>query len=161
MAVVFALFGQHPVPRQTSRFSIALPTEATIDPLRGSVAVSPDGTRMVYVTTTIGRTATAGARGPSIAMSRPGSPAPTAASDPFFSPDGDWIGFFARGSLQKVPFQRRRRHTSLRRPIRHGWRRGAPDGTIVFGGWTGGGWARVPATGGEPFVLAARHRRLP
>ncbi|MGH9200873.1 MAG: winged helix-turn-helix domain-containing protein, partial [Vicinamibacterales bacterium] len=55
MAVVFALFGQHPIERRTSRFSIALPTEATIDPLRGSVAVSADGTRTVYVASIGGR----------------------------------------------------------------------------------------------------------
>ena len=101
MAVVFALFGQHPVERRTSRFSIALPTEATVDPLRGSVAVSPDGTRMVYVATIGGRQMLA--CGPSIATSRTPIDGTEGASDPFFSPDGNWIGFFAHGSLQKCP----------------------------------------------------------
>ncbi len=152
MAVVFALFGQHPIERRTSRFSIALPTEATVDPLRGSVAVSPDGTRMIYVTTIGGRQ--------QLAMRTIDRDEPAAvegtegASDPFFSPDGNWIGFFARGSLQKVPVTGG--VPTLLSAARAGmgatWSR---DGTIVFGGGPGGGLARVSASGGEPFVLAS------
>ena len=50
IAMVFAVFGQRPQPpRPITRFTIALPEDMTLDPLRGSVAVSSDGTRMVYV----------------------------------------------------------------------------------------------------------------
>ena len=60
------------------------------------------------------------------------------ASDPFFSPDGEWVGFFAHGSLQKVRVDggapiviargegRRRRHLDGRRHHRvrrRSWRR--------------------------------------
>ena len=56
IAIVFALFGQRPPePRPTMRFTIALPDNMAIDPLRGSVAVSADGTRMVYVAIAGGR----------------------------------------------------------------------------------------------------------
>ena len=76
------------------------------------------------------------------------------ASDPFFSPDGNWIGFFARGSLQKIAVTGG--VPSLLSAARAGlgatW---SPDGTIVFGGGPGGGLARVPASGGEPVVLAS------
>ncbi len=152
MAVVFALFGQHPVERRTSRFSIALPTEATVDPLRGSVAVAPDGARMIYVATIGGRQM--------LAMRTIDRDEPVAmegtegASDPFFSPDGHWIGFFARGSLQKVPVTGGvpTLLSAARAGLGAAWSR---DGTIVFGGGPGGGLARVSASGGEPFVLAS------
>mgnify|MGYP000122484884 CR=1 FL=1 len=36
-----------------SRFSISLPSNATIDPMRGSIAVSLDGTRVAYVVTEV------------------------------------------------------------------------------------------------------------
>jgi serine/threonine-protein kinase len=76
------------------------------------------------------------------------------AADPFFSPDGTWIGFFAQGTLKKL-------HVDGGTPVvlcaaRAGagatWAR---DGTIVFGGGPGGGLARVSAEGGAPTVLAA------
>jgi serine/threonine-protein kinase len=152
MAVVFALFGQHPIERRTSRFSIALPTEATVDPLRGSVAVSPDGRRMIYVATMGGRQQLA------LRDIDRDEPVPMdgtdGASDPFFSPDGDWIGFFARGSLQKVPVTGGvpTLLCAARAGLGAAWSR---DGTIVFGGGPGGGLARVSASGGEPFVLAS------
>src|SRR5262245_8050962 len=151
MAVVFALFGQHPVERRTSRFSIALPTEATVDPLRGSVAVSPDGTRMTYVAAIGGRQQLA------LRTIDRDEPVPIAgtdgASDPFFSPDGNWIGFFARGSLQKIPASGgvATLLCAARAGLGATWSR---DGTIIFGGGPGGGLARVAATGGEPVVLA-------
>jgi serine/threonine-protein kinase len=70
------------------------------------------------------------------------------ASDPFFSPDGQWIGFFARGSLQKV------RIDGGLPMVLAAARAGAgatwtSDNTIVFGGGPGGGLARVSAAAGS------------
>ena len=151
IAVVFAAFGQRAAPRTTSRFSIALPTGAPIDPLRGSIAVSPDGSRIAYVAN--------GEYGSQLFLRTVDRDEPSPidgtdnAASPFFSPDGEWIGFFAKGSLQRV------RATGgvplLICPARAGagatW---SADGTIVFGGGPGGGLARVSAAGGEPVVLA-------
>jgi serine/threonine-protein kinase len=77
-----------------------------------------------------------------------------AASDPFFSPDGDWVGFFAHGSLKKL------RVTGGTAVVLCAARAAAgaswgTDGTIVFGGGPGGGLARVSEDGGEPIVVAA------
>lgn len=152
MAIVFAAFGQHPVARQTSRFSIALPNDAPVDPLRGSVAVSPDGSRMVYVAV--------GGAGSQLFLRTidRDEPTPIAGSDgaaaPFFSPDGEWIGFFAHGSLQKLPV------TGGRPVVLCAARAGAgatwsADGTIVFGGGPGSGLARISASQGDPVVLAS------
>lgn len=145
VAVVFALLGQHSIERQTSRFSISLRGDATIDPLRGSVAVSLDGSRLAYVATSSGRSQLflrSVDRDEAVAI-----PGTEDASDPFFSPDAAWIGFFAHGSLQKV------RLNGGSPIVIAAARAGAgatwtADHTIVFGGGPGGGLARVGASAG-------------
>lgn len=153
IAIVFAVLGQRPpVTRPTMRFTIALPEETAIDPLRGSVAVSADGTRMVYAALTAGR--------PRLFLRTIDRDAPQpidgsdGASDPFFSPDGQWVGFFAHGSLKKLQLDGGTPVVlcAARAGAGASWAR---DGTIVFGGGPGGGLARVSADGGEPVVLTA------
>lgn len=67
-----------------------------------SLALSPDGTRLAF----IGATSAGG--NPMLYVRRldqlQASPIATAegAFSPFFSPDGEWIGFFAQGKLRKV-----------------------------------------------------------
>ena len=134
------------------RFTIALPDNMAIDPLRGSVAVSADGTRMVYV-------AIAGGR-PRLMLRTIDRDAPQlidgsdGAADPFFSPDGRWIGFFARGTLKKLSVEGGTPVAlcAARAGAGASWGR---DGTIVFGGGAGGGLSRVSQDGGDPVVLTA------
>lgn len=148
VAMVFALFGQQPPkPRPTMRFTMALPADATLDPLRGSLAVSADGTRVVYAAIHAGR--------PRLFLRTVDRDDPTLiegsdeASDPFFSPDGQWIGFFAHGSLKKLRLEGGRA-TVLCQARAGGGASWGSDGTIVFGGGPGGGLARISADGGEP-----------
>ena len=151
VAIALAAFGESPVERRVSRFSISLPQDATMDPRRGSVAVSLDGSRLAYVSTTAGRSQLY-----LRSMDRD-EPVPIAgtdgASDPFFSPTGEWIGFFAHGNLQRVRVEG-----------------GAPvvlcaaDGgagatwtgnnTIWFGGGPGGGLAWINASAGNRLIGA-------
>lgn len=153
IAIVFALFGQRPPDvRPTMRFTIALPDDAAIDPLRGSVAVSADGTRMVYAALHAGRPRlflrTIDRDAPQLVEGSEG------AADPFFSPDGEWLGFFAYGSLKKLRVSGGTPVTLCAARAGAGASWGA-DGTIVFGGGPGGGLARVSEEGGEPGVVAA------
>ena len=94
-------FGQRPPePRPTMRFTIALPEDTAIDPLRGSVAVSPTARAWSTSRCTSGR--------PRLFLRTIDRDAPEpidgsdGAADPFFSPDGEWVGFFAHGSLKKL-----------------------------------------------------------
>ena len=73
------------------------------------------------------------------------------ASDPFFSLDGEWIGFFAEGKLKKVAARGSAVLTLCDAPNGRGgaWTK---DGSIIatLDATTGIGLSRVPASGGAP-----------
>jgi serine/threonine-protein kinase len=66
-----------------------------------SIDISPDGTQLVYVGEAGGRTNLF--LRPLADTSSTMLPGTDGATEPFFSPDGSWIGFFAEGRLAKVP----------------------------------------------------------
>jgi serine/threonine protein kinase/Tol biopolymer transport system component len=74
------------------------------------------------------------------------------ASGPFFSPDGQWVGFFADGKLKKISVAGGSPLSLCDAPAPQGatW---APDGTILFNPDWRRGLERVSATGGNPEVL--------
>jgi len=73
-----------------------------------------------------------------------------AAGNPFFSPDGRWIGFGAGGKLKKVALDGGAVVTFADAPQFRGGSWG-DDGTILFSrGGPGAGLLRVSAGGGEP-----------
>jgi serine/threonine protein kinase len=84
--------------RDLARFSWVLPSDTG---LWSAPAVSPDGSRITWA----GVSPTAGAqlfvRDLSAGQATPLA-GTSGARQPFWSPDGQWIGFFARGKLQKV-----------------------------------------------------------
>jgi serine/threonine-protein kinase len=68
---------------------------------QGVLAVSPDGSRLVFVTRAADGVSRLAMR--PLDQSRSTVLAGTEnAQDPFFSPSGDWIGFFADGKLKKI-----------------------------------------------------------
>jgi len=66
-----------------------------------AVAISPDGTRLVYVATQGGTQRLYLRAMDSLQEAQP-IPGTEAASSPFFSPDSQWLGFAAGGGLKKV-----------------------------------------------------------
>jgi serine/threonine protein kinase len=110
-------------------------------------ALSPDGRRLVYVA--------ALANQPSQLWVRPLDslqPVPLSgtvgAEYPFWSADGESIGFFAGGDLKRLDFGGGPPRSLAAAPNGRGgtWSR---DGTIVFAPTTQSGLYRVPAGGGE------------
>jgi serine/threonine-protein kinase len=120
---------------------------------RITAAISPDGVRLAFV-----------ARGPAgkqqLATRLLDQPKATLlsgtenAADPFFSPDGQWIGFFADGKMKKISVQGGAAVTLCDAPGARGASWGE-DGWIVVTliPTPGGGLSRVPAAGGTPQAL--------
>ena len=115
--------------------------------LNASIAISPDGRLLAYA-------AEDGAG--SALFLRPldrfetSRLAGTEGADmPFFSPDGQWVGFFAVGRLKKVSVERGSAVTIARAPHARGGSWG-PDDIIVF---SATGLHRVSADGGAPEQL--------
>jgi serine/threonine-protein kinase len=86
------------------------------------------------------------------------------AFNPFFSPDGEWIGFFTTNELKRAPVSGGAVQTICRAGgLLRGGATWAPDGTIYFTPYTqpsssagpGSGVFRVPASGGEPAVVTS------
>ncbi len=74
------------------------------------------------------------------------------AINPFFSPEGDWIGFFAGGELRRISVRGGTAVTVCDAPNGHGgsWQ---DDGTIVFGHGGSPILLRVSSGGGMPQPL--------
>jgi serine/threonine-protein kinase len=79
------------------------------------------------------------------------------ASCPFFSPDGQWIGFFAQGRLKKVSLTTGITQTLCDAPFGRGgsW---APDGSIYFAATNSSGLSKVSADGGSPVEVTTLDR---
>jgi serine/threonine-protein kinase len=114
-----------------------------------TVAISPDGRRLVYP-----------ARGPDGAQllatrlldqAQPTLlPGTENGRDPFFSPDGQWIGFFASSQLKKISVQggvpvNIASTTGVTSPLGASW---GQDGTIVAGAGISQPLSRIPGAGG-------------
>ncbi len=80
------------------------------------------------------------------------------ARQPFFSPDGEWVGYFVDTRLMKISLAGGEPLTvsTLSRGARDGsW---GGDGSIVYGAGYGKGLARVSANGGRPETLTRPDR---
>jgi eukaryotic-like serine/threonine-protein kinase len=123
----------------------------------GPLALSPDGRHVAYVAAGGGRSqlyhrrldtfesrAIVGTEG---------------ARYPFFSPDGEWVGFFANGKLQRVSMQGGAPLAVCATPTVGRGATWADDGTIVFDPGAAG-LMQVAAAGGTPKPVASRDNAL-
>ena len=148
---VWALMRSTPEP--TLRLSINLPHGTPMTGpfgTAGTLALSPDGSRLAYVGET------GGARLLYVRSLDQLDFTPLAGTEnalyPFFSPDGEWIGFFEiqAGTLKKISVRGGPAMTLCEAPFPGGASWGTQN-TIVFA--SGGDLFRVPATGGASEVL--------
>jgi serine/threonine-protein kinase len=122
---------------------------------RVDLALSPDGTRLVYVGGDKQRTQLY-VRDLSQLESNaiPGTELPgVQEGNPFFSPDGQWIGFFAEGKLKKVALSGGSPIVLCDAPTGRGGSWGEDD-FIVFAPSLTSGLSRIPAAGGVTEVLS-------
>ena len=143
---VWSVMYREPPPRPVVRSSLPLPSGDSLSYTdRHVVALSSDGTRFVYSANNqlylraMDQTEATPVRGTD-----------GGARSPFFSPDGEWVGFYTNGRLKKVAIRggapvRLCEATAL-------WgARWEADDTIVFG--QPEGIMHVSADGGTPEVL--------
>jgi serine/threonine-protein kinase len=119
---------------------------------QGVLAISPDGARLVF--------AARGADGVLrlatrlLDQSRSILLAGTEnAQDPFFSPNSDWIGFFADGKLKKISVRGGAPVTLCVAQGPRGASWGDDDNIIAALGLGNAGLSRIPAAGGTPTLV--------
>ena len=87
-------------PRPISRFSHVLPEDQQFTAIgRPLVALSPDGTKIVYVAD---QRLYLRPMDEMESRQLPGTSEGEVVGSPFFSPDGQWIGYFVIGELRKI-----------------------------------------------------------
>ncbi|MEA2238701.1 MAG: eukaryotic-like serine/threonine-protein kinase [Thermoanaerobaculia bacterium] len=152
-AAVAAFLFRRPAPADTPLLlSITMPKHGSLDEW-GQAILSPDGSSIAFMART-GDTSSSGAASYSLWV-RPIDradprqlPGTQGASEPFFSPDGRSVGFFAQGKLKRIALAGGPPQTICDAPLSYGaaWSR---DGVILFCGQDGPLF-RVDANGGTP-----------
>ena len=132
-------------PPHVVRLVHPLPAGHHITGLGDGLALSPDGTRIVYASDQRLYLRALDSLDP---VAIPGT---EEATQPFFSPDGEWLGFSAGGSLKKVSLRGGGAVTIAPVAGDASWAR---DGTILVD-VSYRGVLRVPAAGGDPVTLVA------
>jgi WD40 repeat protein len=139
-------------PQPTTRMAINLPPGQQLAGLENgpAVALSPDGTHLAYAAIQ-GGTQQLYLRAMDSLESKPilGT---EGAFSPFFSPDGQWLGFFADGKLKKISVSGGPAVTVGDASLPRGASWGS-QGMIAFAPTTAGALQRVSEGGGAPQPL--------
>ena len=133
-----------PVERALVRLDVDLGPDVSLGSPAGTDSIlSPDGTRLVYVSQ--GRLFTRRLDQPN-ATELAGI---QGAFAPFFSPDGQWVAFFGGGKLQKISVEGGSAITlcNTTHPRGGSW---GEDGNIIASLGINGGLSRIPSAGGPP-----------
>jgi len=138
--------------KNVAHVQVSLPSGDQLGTSGLIVALSDDGTKLAYVGI---RDGVQQVYVRALDDTEPKALAGTeGASNPFFSPDGQWIGFFARGKMEKIPIGGGVTATIICDAVdSNGGASWGPDDTIVFTPSGLSGLWRVPAAGGAPRAL--------
>ncbi len=151
LALGVAWRATRPVERPLMRLNVDLGPEAVAEQ-RTVFALSPNGRRIVFIART--------SDGKHVLASRQLDEAKLdllrgteGAADPFFSPDSEWIGFFADSKLKKISVQGGAAVTlseATPNPRGASW---SEDGSIVLAVVPSTGLSRIPPSGGLAQML--------
>jgi serine/threonine protein kinase/Tol biopolymer transport system component len=152
VAPAFFLLPRKEPPRRTLRLSVVAPPGERIDlsgQSSGSLALSPDGARLVFSTGDPARGETQLWMRELDALEATKLDATKRAWDPFFSPDGKFLAFFQDGKLRKLELASGVVTDICDAPRGRGgsW---SPGGSILFSPTSTTGIYAVPASGGTP-----------
>jgi len=147
VALLVAWRATRPVERALVRLDVDLGPDVSLVSIAGADEIlSPDGTRLVYVSQ--GRLFTRRLDQPN-ATELAGTPR---ANAPFFSPDGQWVAFFSSGKLQKISVEGGSAITLCNATNARGGSWGE-DGNILAALNINGGLSRIPSAGGPPTLV--------
>jgi serine/threonine protein kinase/Tol biopolymer transport system component len=149
-----------PQPRQEKRsvvrFEFFAPPDSQLAAIENldlnSMAMSPDGNSLVFLTLVEGQSRV-WIRDIASGEQRE-IPAARGGGGPFFSPDGRWLGFYQEGRILKVSLDGGPATPLCRVPRPNGRLAWLKSGQIVFTGSIGQGLFAVSDQGGEPRQLA-------
>lgn len=156
VALAFAIgFARHASkPPQSARLIADIGADASLRTSSGTATIlSPDGSQLAFVAAVSGQK-------PQIYVRALDQLQATAlsgtenANDPFFSTDGQWLGFFADGKLKKILV---RGGATITLCDAHDSRGGSwgEDGTIVFTPYVGAPLTKISSAGGTPQSLTS------
>jgi Tol biopolymer transport system component len=125
----------------------------TIQPFADAAQISPDGRHVAFIATDRNGDTWLYVRSFDSETAR-ALPDTEDASQPFWAPDSQRLGFFANGQLKTISIAGGSARTIARAPVPRGgtW---SHDDVIVFVAIPGGYPLRVPAAGGEPVAVPA------
>ena len=144
-----------PVDRPLVRLDVDLGSEVALPvldrPTPSTLAISPDGTRLVYVASVSGSPTKLFTRklNQANATELAGT---VGASNPFFSPDGQWVGFLDGSRLFKISVEGGAPTPLIEVTVFAGatW---SSDGDLIVGSGVNQGLLRLPTGGGAPTSL--------
>jgi Tol biopolymer transport system component/predicted Ser/Thr protein kinase len=151
LGLVLALWAPWRFRRSTDRPLVRLNVDLGPDVVAGqfsSTVISPDGSRLVFPAKNPDGKQVLATR--LLSETKPALFSGTAnAKDPFFSPDGKWIGFFADGRMKKLSVQGGAPVILCDAPNARGANWGE-DGNIIVALNAASSLSRVSASGGTP-----------
>jgi len=133
------------------QFALAPPVESKLNLQSVALLFSPDGTHIISTNVVSGNSKLFD-RPLSASSARP-IEGTEGAADPFFSPDGKWVAYFANGLLKKVPLAGGPAETICEATNPRGgvW---SDDGSIIFTPGTDNALFQVSANGGTPKAVS-------
>ena len=149
LVVLWAWSLRRPIPDVRTHVSSALPPPGVSLETDEAPAISPDGSRLLFV----GHDATGKQLLYTLALDVAGPAQPLAHTDgaslPFWSPDSQSVGFFGQGKLKTVDIETGQIRTLADAGAARGgtWNR---DDIILFAPRAGTGLYRISAAGGQP-----------
>jgi serine/threonine-protein kinase len=152
IALVIGFVGRAPKPLQPMRLNAEIGADASLFIILGPSAIlSPDGTRLAFVASGADQKQRLYFRSLD-QLQASVLPGTENVRNPFFSPNGEWIGFFADGKLKKISAQGGAVVTLCDAADDRGgsW---SEDGTIVFTRGAGSGLSKISSAGGSPEQL--------
>jgi eukaryotic-like serine/threonine-protein kinase len=139
-----------PLAQSSAHVIVALPSGDRLTPVNIPVTISSDGDQLTYVAIRSG-VPQLYRRALDDLDAKP-IPGTDGALNPFFSPDGQWIGFFAQGMMKKVSINGGAPIT-LCDAASNGGASWSTDDAIVFAPTRDSGLWQISAGGGKPQVL--------